>query len=93
MNMTDVLDFVKAALPWITFGLLLAVFFARTGSKKTKETEDYGTEGMCLGMCLGTALNQSYGMCLGMLLGLVIGTMIPGKGAKEENNEETKREE
>jgi len=92
MNMTDVLDFVKAALPWITFGLLLAVFFARTGSKKTKETEDYGTEGMCLGMCLGTALNQSYGMCLGMLLGLVIGTMLHKKHTKEEPAEDKEHE-
>ena len=47
--MTDnVLAFLRAALPWVVMGLLLAVFFARnTGSKKKeKEPDDYGTEGI-----------------------------------------------
>lgn len=56
--MDAVFDFLRAALPWIAMGLLLAVLFASGTRKKKKEeqTGDYGTEGMCLGMCLGTAI-------------------------------------
>ena len=83
--MKNVIDFLSAALPWITMGLLLAIFFARSSKKKKKVKEsdeawdredDYGTEGMCLGMCLGAAINASYGLSIGMLLGLVIGSCI-----------------
>ena len=50
--METVFDFIRAALPWIIMGLLLAVYFARCAGKKKKEeqTGDYGAEGMCLGM-------------------------------------------
>ena len=50
--MEAVFDFIRAALPWIAVGLLLAVFFARSAKKKKKEeqSDDYGTEGMCLGI-------------------------------------------
>ena len=93
--MDNVLAFLRAALPWVVTGLLLAVFFARnTGSKKKeKESDDYGTEGMCLGMCFGTAIgtalgnNTGIGISLGMLIGLVIGSSIK-KGTK--NNDEKK---
>ena len=82
--MENVFDFLRAALPWIAVGLLLAVFFARGAGKKKEEeqTGDYGTEGMCLGMCFGTAIgtslgnNTGIGISLGMLIGLVIGTCI-----------------
>lgn len=82
--MEAVFIFLRAALPWIAVGLLLAVLFARGARKKKKEeqTGDYGTEGMCLGMCLGTAIgtslgnNTGIGISLGMLIGLVIGTCI-----------------
>ena len=37
--MKDVIDFLSAALPWICIGLLLALFFARSGQKK-KKTDD-----------------------------------------------------
>ena len=82
--MEDVFDFLRAALPWIAVGLLLAVFAARGAGKKKKDekTGDYGTEGMCLGMCLGTAIGTALGnhtgigISLGMLIGLAIGTSI-----------------
>ena len=35
--MKDVLDFLRAALPWIAVGLLLAVFSVRSAGKKKKE--------------------------------------------------------
>lgn len=92
--MNEVLDFLRAALPWIAIGLLLAVFAARGAKKKNKkeQTGDYGTEGMCLGMCLGTAIgtalgnNTGIGISLGMLIGLAIGTSI--KKEEQDNDEE-----
>ena len=83
--MESILDFIKAALPWIAMGLLLAIFFARSASEKRNNENkilDYGTEGMCLGMCLGTAFGTSFGnntgigISLGMLIGLAIGTCL-----------------
>ena len=77
--MENVFAFLHAALPWITIGLLLAVFFARSATKK-ENREDYGTEGMCVGMCFGSAIgaagvvNIGLGITLGMLLGLLIGS-------------------
>lgn len=93
--MENVVDFIKAALPWIAMGLLLAVFFARAAYKKSKDEkrEDYGTEGMCLGMCLGTAIgtslgnNTGLGISVGMLIGLAVGTSIK-KGTGDEDNTE-----
>ena len=92
--MNEVLDFLRAARPWIAIGLLLAVFAARGAKKKNKkeQTGDYGTEGMCLGMCLGTAIgtalgnNTGIGISLGMLIGIAIGTSI--KKEEQDNDEE-----
>ena len=92
--MENVIDFLRAALPWIAVGLLLAVFAARGARKKNKkeQTGDYGTEGMCLGMCFGTAIgtalgnNTGIGISLGMLIGLAIGTSI--KKEEQDNDEE-----
>ena len=91
--METVFDFIRAALPWIIMGLLLAVYFARCAGKKKKEeqTGDYGAEGMCLGMCFGTAIgtdfgnNIAIGLPLGMLFGLAIGSSIK---KEEQNNDE-----
>lgn len=91
--MENVIDFIRAALPWIAVGLLLAVFFARSAGKKKKEkqSDNYGTEGMCLGMCFGTAIgtalgnNTGIGISLGMLLGLAVGSSIK---KEEQNNDE-----
>lgn len=93
--MENVFDFLRAALPWIAVGLLLAVFFARSARKKKEEKQagDYGTEGMCLGMCLGTAIGTSLGnnigigISLGMLIGLAIGTCIKKEYRGEDNDE------
>ena len=91
--MEAVWDFLHAALPWISIGLLLAVFFARSARKKKDEQpEDYGITGMGLGMCFGTAIgtalgnNTGIGLCLGMLVGLVIGSSIK----KEEQGDDPK---
>ena len=92
--MKAVFDFIRAALPWIIMGLLLAVYFARCAGKKKKEeqTGDYGAEGMCLGMCFGTAIGTAFGnniaigLPLGMLFGLAIGSSIK----KEEQDNDAK---
>ena len=93
--MENISDFLRAAMPWIAMGLLLAVFAARGAGKKKKEekTGDYGTEGMCLGMCLGTAIgtalgnNTGIGISLGMLIGLAIGTGIKKEGQSDDQKE------
>lgn len=87
--MEAVLDFLRAAMPWITMGLLLAIFAARQTNKKKDKTDDYGTEGMCLGMCLGTAISTDIGLCMGMLMGLLIGSCI--KKEKKDNVETEKK--
>ena len=93
--MEAVLDFLRAALPWVAMGLLLAVFFARSaGKEKKKERPDnYGTTGMCLGMCFGTAIGTALGhhtglgISLGMLIGLVVGSSIKKEGQGNEQKE------
>ncbi len=91
--MDDVLDFIRAAAPWVAMGLLIAIMAVRGASKKSrgKKTDDnYGTEGMCLGMCFGTALgttignNTGLGISLGMLIGLAIGTNIRKKSETDD---------
>ena len=92
--MEAIIDFLRAAMPWIAVGLLLAVFFAKYAGKKKKEEQpdNYGTTGMCLGMCFGTAIgtalgnNTGIGISLGMLIGLAIGTSIK----KEEQSDDKK---
>ena len=37
--MNAVFDFLRAALPWIAIGLLLAVFAVRNAGRKKKEKE------------------------------------------------------
>ena len=91
--MEAIIDFIRAALPWVAMGLLLAVFAARSAGRKKKEKEidNYGTEGMCLGMCFGTAIgaalgnNTGIGISLGMLLGLAVGSSIK---KEEQSNDE-----
>ena len=95
--MNAVFDFLRAALPWITVGLLLAVFFVKSAGKRKKKEQkaDYGTEGMCLGMCLGTAIgtslgnNTGIGISLGMLIGLAIGTCCKKENCGEGNADRT----
>ena len=90
--MNNFFEFMRAALPWIAMGLLLAVFSARGVSrKKDKEKkEDYGSEGMALGMCFGVAMasalqiDVSLGLTVGMLLGLVAGSGMEKKNDREQ---------
>ena len=83
--MEHVLDFVFAAMPWITVGLLLAIYASRSAAKKKEHADNYGTEGMCVGMCFGTAIDATLGGFMGMLIGLAIGSCI---GKKVNGNEE-----
>ena len=49
--MNAVLVFLRAALPWITVGLLYAVLFAIRGKRKKREEQpaDYGAEASAWG--------------------------------------------
>lgn len=91
--MEAVFDFFRAALPWIGMGLLLAMYFSGSMKNKEDQSENYGTEGMCLGMCFGTAIgtalgnNIAIGLPLGMLLGMVIGSSIKKEEKSDEQTE------
>ena len=93
--MEAVIDFLRAALPWIAVGLLLAVFFAKNAGKEKKEEtpDNYGTTGMCLGMCFGTAIGTALGnhIGLGISLGMLIGLVV-GSGIKKEEQGDDKKE-
>ena len=93
--MENVIDFLRAALPWIAVGLLLAVFFAKNAGKEKKEEQpdNYGTTGMCLGMCFGTAIGVALGnhIGLGISLGMLIGLAV-GSGIKKEEQGDDKKE-
>lgn len=93
--MNGALDFLRAALPWIVFGLVLAVICAQ-GAHRKKEKEEpgnYATEGMCIGMCFGTAIGMSLGnqtgigIALGVLIGLAVGTSIQKKSGDRNDGE------
>lgn len=78
------LDFIRAATPWVLIGLSLALFFAGSANRKPDEKPrgNFGSVGMCIGMCIGTALgsalwnNTGLGISMGMLVGLAIGSCI-----------------
>ena len=82
----NVMAFLRAAVPWISLGLLVAFFCVRPAVKKSKgeSTEgDHAVDGMCIGMCVGMALGPmagdgsgGLGASLGMLVGLAIGLCI-----------------
>ena len=78
------LDFIRAATPWVLIGLSLALFFEGSANRKPDEKPrgNFGSVGMCIGMCIGTALgsalwnNTGLGISMGMLVGLAIGSCI-----------------
>ena len=85
------MDFLSAALPWLSIGLLLAIFFAQSAKKKNgSKKENYSTEGLALGMCFGTAIgtslgnNTGIGLTLGMLAGFVVGSFFEKKKNDDE---------
>lgn len=87
--MENIKDFISAAVPWITLGLALALFFAREGRRKNgKKLENYAVEGMCLGMCIGVGISSPYGLTVGMAIGLLAGSFIEKKG--DDKSEEQK---
>ena len=86
--MNAVLDFIKAAAPWIAAGLAVVILTIRgvAGKKKGEQMEsNYGTEGMSLGMCFGLLIGTMFenstgiGISVGMLAGLAVGICIPKK--------------
>lgn len=84
------MDFLKAAFPWMIMGIAVAVFAANhiRGKKqaddqdKKKDEGNRQAEGMSIGMCMGVLFGTTgicdlaTGISLGMLLGLVIGMSI-----------------
>ena len=80
--MHTVLDFIRAAAPWVAVGLAVAIIAVRSVAKTDKKESSYGMEGMCLGMCFGAAIGSTLGndtclgISLGMLLGLALGSCI-----------------
>ena len=90
--MENILVFLRAAMPWISLGLLIAFFCVRPAVRREKKEGaegDYATEGMCFGMCIGMALgsvigsdNGGLGASLGMLLGLAVGLCIHRENEK-----------
>lgn len=98
--MNSLLEFIRAALPWLVMGAVLAVFFVREAKRKKgkkdhqKKKADYGSEGMALGMCIGAAIatalhrDVGLGLSLGMLLGLTVGSSMK----KEDDDDEGRTE-
>lgn len=89
--MENVLVFLRAAMPWISLGLLVMFFCVRPNIRRHRAEEDYAAEGMCMGMCLGMAFgsligegNRGLGTSLGMLIGLAAGLCLHKKEKRHE---------
>lgn len=80
------LDFMKAALPWIAIGLSMIIAGMSSKSRKAKASsettdvkkdgkENYIAVGMCVGMSIGMLLGQLLynNLALGMCIGMSIG--------------------
>ena len=91
--MKELLIFLKAAMPWISLGLMLAFFCIRPSINKNKgdnAVQDYGIEGMCIGMCFGMAIgsvigknNAGLGTSFGMIIGLAVGLCLRKKNEEK----------
>ena len=88
---TGVLAFLRAAMPWISLGLLVMFFCVRPNIRRHRAEEDYAAEGMCMGMCHGLAFgsligegNGGLGTSLGMLIGLAAGLCLHKKEKRHE---------
>lgn len=91
--MNSILDFIRAAAPWVAMGLLVVILAVRSAARKQKgrkQEDTYELEGLCLGMCLGTAIgtalgnNTGLGISIGMLAGLAAGMCIPKRTEPED---------
>lgn len=94
--MTEFLEFLKAALPWVLIGLALALYVAAMARQAqmrksgTKFTENRISEGVCFGLCVGIAMGTSdvldlplaigIGALLGELIGMCIKKPVEGEG-------------
>lgn len=84
--MNAILDFVRAAFPWVLAGVAVAVLCVRHSKQQNREEarQDYSAEGMCLGMCLGVTMattfggmeNLGLGLSLAMLVSMAIGACL-----------------
>lgn len=89
--MENVLAFLRAAMPWISLGLLVMFFCVRPNIRRYRAEEDYAAEGMCMGMCHGLAFgsligegNGGLGTFLGMLIGLAAELCLHKKEKRHE---------
>lgn len=85
------IGFLRAAMPWISLGLLVMFFCVRPNIRRHRAEEDYAAEGMCMGMCHGLAFgsligegNGGLGTSLGMLIGLAAGLCLHKKEKRHE---------
>ena len=86
------LEFIKAALPWVVMGVVIAIFAAQNSNRKKatdkgkKKQESYMNEGMCVGLCLGVCIasagvwDMGIGISLGLCAGLLIGSLVKKQG-------------
>ena len=83
------MEFIKAALPWVMVGIAIAIFIVRV-VQKTKLQKQKGpgakgdcmTLGMCFGMCVGVTLavsglmDMAFAVPLCVLIGQLVGILI-----------------
>lgn len=95
------LDFMKAALPWIAIGLSMIIAGMSSKSRKAKASsettdvkkdgkENYIAVGMCVGMSIGMLLGQLLynNLALGMCIGMSIG-LATGSSIKKKKETPT----
>lgn len=95
------LDFMKAALPWIAIGLSMIIAGMSSKSRKAKASsettdvkkdgkENYIAVGMCVGMSIGMLLGQLLynNLALGMCIGMSIG-LAAGSSIKKKKETPT----
>ena len=77
------MEFIFAALPWVMFGLALAIYFSRVGTKKAGDGKgDIGrlNFGFCSGVIAGAVVSflglvpLGVGLGMGALLGVLFGS-------------------
>ena len=82
-------EFIRAALPWVVMGVVIAIFAVQYSNRKkskakaleetdNKKEENYMSEGMCIGLCLGVCISSAglWDMSMGICIGLFAGLLI-----------------